>query len=179
MGGSVSEDRVEFYIKGRKNMPTPYHLKAVGLPNIYLLNGVSFEKDDEYGDTIHIDNLKGLHRAIGLYIIEKPSLMTGKEFRFLRKQMGLTQEDLSKKLKISAQTIANYEKQVTSNIGPADAFLRFAYLLHILPEDARTKLIKQMVDDLGMHCTRSRLPEPPRHHLVQGWQDHAFSACAF
>ena len=178
MGGPVKEDRVEFYIKGRERMPKPYHLKAVGLPNIYLLNGVSFEKDEEYGETVRIDSLKGLHRAIGLYIIEKPSLMTGKEFRFLRKQIGLTQEDLGRKLSISAQTIANYEKQVTSNIGPADAFLRFAYLLHILPEDARTELIKKMMDDLGTHRNRSRLPDGPRHSLVQGWQEHAFSACA-
>src|SRR6516162_999531 len=109
MGGPVSKDRIELYIEGREKSSKPYHLKAVGLPNVYLLNGVSFEKDDEYGDVAHIENIKGLHVAIGLYIVEKPGLMTGKEFRFLRKQMGLTQEGLGQKLQLSAQTIANYE----------------------------------------------------------------------
>lgn len=178
MGGPVNEDRIEFYIKGRDKMPEPYHLRAIGLPNIYLLNGISFENDEEYGDIIHIENLEGLHSAIGLYIIEKPSIMTGKEFRFLRKQIGLTQEDLGNKLSISAQTIANYEKQVTGKLGAADPFLRFAYLLHILPSDARTNLIKHMMDELGTRRNRSRLPDVPRHRLVQGWEDCTFQACA-
>lgn len=178
MGGSVSDNRIELYIEGREKLQKPYHLKAIGLPNVYLLNGVSFEKDEEYGDTAHIENLKGLHIAIGLYIVEKPGLMTGKEFRFLRKQMALTQEALAKKLKISEQTVANYEKQITNITGPADAYLRVTYLLYILPEDARTKLIKQMMDDLGARSKRSRLPDVPRHRLVEGWHDRGFSACA-
>jgi transcriptional regulator with XRE-family HTH domain len=178
MGGPVSKDRIELYIEGREKSSKPYHLKAVGLPNVYLLNGVSFEKDEEYGDVAHIENIKGLHVAIGLYIVEKPGLMTGKEFRFLRKQMGLTQEGLGQKLQLSAQTIANYEKQTTNSTGPADAFLRIAYLLHILPEDARTKLIKQMMENLGARSRRSRLPDMPRHRLVEGWHDRGLSACA-
>jgi hypothetical protein len=36
-------------------------------------------------------NLNGLHRAIGLRIIEKPELISGAELRFLRKQLDMTQ----------------------------------------------------------------------------------------
>ena len=43
----------------------PYHYVASGLPNIYLLNGVSHD-DTPYGEMVTIKNLNGLHRAIGL-----------------------------------------------------------------------------------------------------------------
>jgi transcriptional regulator with XRE-family HTH domain len=37
--------------------------------------------------------------------------MTSAEFRFLRKQMGLTQKELGERLGVEDQTIANYEKE--------------------------------------------------------------------
>lgn len=76
-----------FYIGGRPYLDEPYHLKGVGLPNIYLLNGVIFENDPDYGELITIENLEGLLRTIGLHIVEKCEPMTGAELRFLRKQM--------------------------------------------------------------------------------------------
>jgi putative transcriptional regulator len=54
----------------------------------------------DYGPMIHIENINGLHRAIGLHIVEKLEPMSGREFRFLRKQMGLTQSELSAHLGI-------------------------------------------------------------------------------
>lgn len=176
MGRPVSKDRIEFYIKGRERMAEPYHLKAIGLSNIYLLNGITFGHDEEYGNTVYIENLKGLHRAIGLHIIETASYLSGDEFRFLRKQMGLTQKELGERLGISDQTIANYEKGATSSIGPAEFALRVGYLLHILPDEARAKLVKSMFEEQGKRNKRKRLPDVPRRNIVQGWHECAFAA---
>ncbi|MGO8841602.1 MAG: helix-turn-helix domain-containing protein [Methyloceanibacter sp.] len=40
--------------------------------------------------------------------------MRGVELRFLRKQLGMTQAALARKMRVSDQTIANYEKENTS-----------------------------------------------------------------
>ena len=112
--------RAEFHIKGRPRLAEPYHLKGVGLPNIYLLNGVKVEHDPDYGRLVTIDNVDGLHRAIGLHIVEKRDRMTGDELRFLRKQMNLSQAALAKRLRVTDQTVANYETsrvRIWSHIG--------------------------------------------------------------
>jgi len=65
-----------------------------GIHFCYLLNDVTIKKTS-YGPMVEIENLNGLHHAIELYIIEKPEPVTGAEFRFLRKQMELTQDELA------------------------------------------------------------------------------------
>ena len=65
--------RAEFYIKGRRLLDKPYHLKAIGLPNVYLRNGVTIENDADYGKLITIEDIPGLHRAIGLISSPNPT----------------------------------------------------------------------------------------------------------
>jgi DNA-binding transcriptional regulator YiaG len=120
-------ERAEFFFKGQGQLAEPYHYRASGLDDIYLLNGVVIE-ETPYGPMVTIKNLNGLHHAIGLHIVEKAEPMTGAEFRFLRKQLGLTQAQLGKRLRVSDQTIANYEKGHTG-LGPADPLMRGFYLL--------------------------------------------------
>jgi putative transcriptional regulator len=87
-------ERAEFLVRGRRRAAEPYRYSASGLNNVFLLNGFAIEKTS-YGPVVKIDNLNDLHRAIGLYIVEKSEPMTGAEFRFLRKQMKLTQSELA------------------------------------------------------------------------------------
>jgi DNA-binding XRE family transcriptional regulator len=75
------------------------------------LNGFRFEDDPDYGRMVHVINLDGLHRAIGLHLIEKSDLT------FLRKQLNLTQAQLGKQMGVTDQTVANYEKGKTDT-GP-------------------------------------------------------------
>lgn len=110
-----------------------------GLDNIYLLNGVT-ERATSYGPMIQIENVNGLHRAIGLHIIEKSEPMTGAEFRFLRKQIQMSQVELADYMGVTDQTIANYEKERTS-IGPAKATILALYLLEVLPKQTRIEAI--------------------------------------
>ena len=90
-------ERTHFFIEGREFLAEPYHYVESGLDGVVLLNGVS-ETATDYGPMVHIENINGLHRAIGLHIVEKEEPMSGPEFRFLRKQMGLSQADLAKDL---------------------------------------------------------------------------------
>jgi DNA-binding transcriptional regulator YiaG len=156
--------QVEFFIRGDKALAEPYRYAACGLDNVYLLNGVALEETD-YGPMVTIEKLNALHRAIGLHIIEKAEPMSGPEFRFLRKEMELTQRELAAMMKISGQTIANYEKGNTS-LGPADPLMRITYLLHIIPGETRAKLLRATTGALP-----SRIPSTSREKLVQDWQE--------
>jgi putative transcriptional regulator len=163
-------ERAEFSIKGAELLAEPYHYNASGLDNIYLLNGVSFE-ETAYGPMVTIENIDGLHRAIGLRIITKPEQMTGAEFRFLRKQMGLSQANLAQMMGVSDQTIANYEKGNTSDFGPADAFVRIKYFLHILPDDVRAKFAKEMAKNLSNRRAKQGIPDMSFRKMVNGWTE--------
>jgi DNA-binding transcriptional regulator YiaG len=159
-------ERAEFFIEGRELLAKPYHYVASGLDNIFLLNGVT-EKATDYGPMVRIENINGLHRAIGLHIIENTNRMKGPEFRFLRKQMSLSQSELAKRLGVTDQTVANYEKG-NSKLGPADPFMRTFYLLSILPEQTRVEVLRSMMETPAKK-TRKKLPDFPRRKIVEYW----------
>ena len=166
--------RAEFRLRGRGLLAEPYQYTASGLSNIYLLNGVSIEST-AYGPIVNIENIIGLHHAIGLHIIEKPEPMTGAEFRFLRKQMEFTQAELATVMRTSDQTVANYEKGKTAELGPADPLMRITYLLHIIPKETRADVLKAVTERLGAN-RKGRLPDLPRRKIVQRWQEERRAA---
>jgi DNA-binding transcriptional regulator YiaG len=161
-------ERTSFFMKGREFLAEPYHYVESGLDNIFLLNGVSEEKTD-YGPMVHVENINGLHRAIGLHIVEKPEPMTGRELRFLRKQMSMTQSELAAHLGVTDQTVANYEKGKTE-FGPADGWMRIHYLLSILPEETRLGVIRAVTE------AHKKLPDVPRRQLVERWMENELQA---
>jgi transcriptional regulator with XRE-family HTH domain len=140
--------RYEFFLKGRPHSAKPYHLKGVGLPNVYLLNGFKIEVDPHYGRLVTIEKLPSLHKAIGLRLVLKKGPLTGDELRFLRKQMKWTQVELGASLGVTHQTVANYEKGKTgkgeTGAGAADIAVRFLYLSHIAPDKEKAALCKYL-----------------------------------
>lgn len=97
-----------------------------GLPNIYLSNGFN-EIETPYGKSVSIDDLEGLHRAIGMEIVTKEPTLSGLEFRFLRKELELSQDRLGNLLGRDAQTIALWEKEKSDLPKMADMLLRAIY----------------------------------------------------
>jgi DNA-binding transcriptional regulator YiaG len=146
----------EFALKGRRHLNTPYHFKACGLPNVYLLSGVKIEPDADYGELVTIDKLPELFIALAIELISKKDALTGKEMRFLRKRMERTQAELGKELCVDEQTVANYEKG-KHKPDPADIALRLLFVAHIvetLDEDHATEL-RLDAEDL-MRASRRR-----------------------
>ncbi len=137
--------RYEFFIKGPPRLTDPYHLEGVGLPNVYLLNGVEIENDPDYGQLVTISSLSDLHKAIGFSIAFKRGPLTGDEMRYLRKQMQLSQTTLARQLRVNHQTVANYEKGKTADTGPADLALRLLYLAHVTPDAELAWALREVV----------------------------------
>jgi DNA-binding transcriptional regulator YiaG len=109
---------------------TPYHYTACGLNDVYLTSGYQLE-DTPYGKGVSVKNADGLHQAIGLVLVNNKKLLSGKEIRFIRHQMDLTQSELARLFGTSTQQVARYEKEECEMPGPADRILRLLYNEHV------------------------------------------------
>ncbi len=107
---------------------TRYHYTECGLDNIYLLNGFK-SVETPRGIGVIIQDVEGLHLAIGTMLVRDKRNLSGKEFRFLRHELNLTQQNLALILGVSVQSVARWEKdQMKEGIpGPAQRLLRLLY----------------------------------------------------
>jgi putative transcriptional regulator len=103
-----------------------YHYRECGLDDVWLANGYRVEQTP-YGEAVAIEDAQGLHRAIARMIVEKPGKLTGKEFRFLRTELGMSQKKLGEFLGADAQAIARWERGVSDVPGPSDRLIRVLY----------------------------------------------------
>lgn len=116
-----------------------YHYTEVGLQNVWLANGYN-ERTTAYGKAVSIDDADGLHLAIGREIARQ-SYLTGCEFRFLRKELDLSQHRVADLLGTSEQTVALWEKRGKIP-KTADRMFRAIYLEAI---DGNVKL-KELIE---------------------------------
>jgi putative transcriptional regulator len=86
-----------------------YHYTQSGLDNVWLENGFTFDQTP-YGRGVIIENVHGLHEAIGYALLDKPGRLTGRELRFLRKELELSQSRLGELMGKTDQTVARWEK---------------------------------------------------------------------
>jgi DNA-binding transcriptional regulator YiaG len=82
-------------------------------------------------EEIFIHDIHGLHKAIGMILISKRGLLSGKEIKFIRSMLDLSQTTLAKIIGCSYQTILLWEKNKGEISKTADHLLRavfYAYL---------------------------------------------------
>jgi len=130
-------------VKGRHEMTTDnYHYTECGLDYVYLLGG--YELSD---GQVAINNIDGLHQAIGRFIITNRKNLSGKEVRFLRIEMGMSQDTLAKLLDVSEQTIHRWESGKTSDVPkPAEALVRLLYREQIGANSEIKGCLKRIAD---------------------------------
>jgi len=87
-----------------------YNYATCGLKDVWLLNGYEIIDDPEYGECVSIYDTAGLHKAIGHNIINNRPKLSGAEFRFLRKEMELSQQAVADLFGNDAQAVARWEK---------------------------------------------------------------------
>ncbi|MFA5040441.1 MAG: hypothetical protein WC464_02255 [Bdellovibrionales bacterium] len=109
----------------------PYNYKGCGLDNIYLLSGFDIIKDED-GNSVIIHNMDSLHRAIAKQLVMEQKVLSGKEIRFLRTYLDLSQSDLGKLLGCDSQSVARYEKEQCDIPSPTERLLRMMVLGHMM-----------------------------------------------
>jgi len=100
-----------------------YHYTECGLDNV-VLEGVIRVEDADGEETIYIPRINQLHKVIAKGIINRPTGMSGKELRFLRTEMGMTQAQLAELLHRDVQSIARWEKGEVEIDGNAETVVR-------------------------------------------------------
>jgi DNA-binding transcriptional regulator YiaG len=116
-----------YALEGRKAAKRSYHYTQCGLDDVFLLNGYKKHRTP-YGSGISIENVEGLHDAIARHMCLSKAALSGKELRFLRKLMDLTQSEVATNLGYDVQSVARWEKGKAEVNGAADRLLRILYL---------------------------------------------------
>jgi DNA-binding XRE family transcriptional regulator len=143
MGGRKLITSKRYLSRGPDVDCEPYQYRACGLDDVYLTSG--FERADTgYGAGVKIEDVEGLHHAIGFSLITDPKPLSPPEFRFLRKNMGLTQQDLAKRLQVDPQTVARYEKEQTAIPGSVNMLIRIFFMFHITSPEKRAELMETL-----------------------------------
>ena len=90
--------------------------------------------------------MEGLHKAIATDLVNQDARLSGKEFRFLRKELGLSQRALAQWLEVDEQTVANAEKSRGKRpiSKSADVLLRALYLESIKRQSPVTRMLKRI-----------------------------------
>ena len=102
-----------------------YHYTQCGLDDIWLVNGYEIY-DTPYGKGVSVQDVEGLSDLIAISLTEKPAPLTGKEFRFLRLALEMSQKRIGELVGKEAQTIANWEKSEKLH-QDADFLIRHIY----------------------------------------------------
>ncbi len=89
-------------------MARGYRYTECGLDNV-VIEGVDVVIDDMGDEVYCIPNVRGLHKVIARLIVTQLRRVSPKELRFLRTEMGLTQQQLAEILKVSRVTVTRWE----------------------------------------------------------------------
>ena len=99
-----------------------YHYTECGLDNVWLENGYAVHRTP-YGRGVSIDDADGLHVVLVAEVVKKKGRITGKELRFLRSHLALSQVNLGKCLGATEQSVSLWER--TGKVpAPTDALVR-------------------------------------------------------
>ena len=125
-----------------------YHYVESGLDNVWLESGVTIENHPDYGELVAIVNVKGLHEALGRAIATSSTELTGAEFRFLRRELELSQKDAARLIGSSEQTVSLWERNPNQPVGTAAAgtLMRMLYLEHLDGPPHIRELVEALAD---------------------------------
>lgn len=100
-----------------------YRYTESGLDNVIIENA-DFIMDDSGEEVICVPAVNLLHRTIAEGILRRKSRLSGPELRFLRTEMGLTQDQLADLLHTSPDAVAQWEEGTARIEGAAETVLR-------------------------------------------------------
>lgn len=115
-----------------------YEYKESGLKGVVLGN-ITVHECPSCGEVLpEIPKVKQIHKLIAEYLVKKQSPLTGEEFRFLRKTMGISAKELARVLGVTPVTVSRWENN-KENIGlQSDRLLR---ALFVVRPERRTHLL--------------------------------------
>jgi DNA-binding transcriptional regulator YiaG len=126
-------------------MKDRYHYLESGLDNVFLMGGFQFDHGPS-GRTVAIQDIEGLHQAIARALIGKRQRLTGKEFRFLRTELLLSQAALAHALGVRELTVARWEKGISEIPVATEAAVRQWYAESVGEHPRMRELLSRIAD---------------------------------
>jgi DNA-binding transcriptional regulator YiaG len=147
---------------------TTYHYVECGLDNVFI-EGMDVVKDHGGEETVVIPEIGNLHRVIAEGIITQPHKMSGNELRFLRSEMGMTQSNLAKILKVKLLTVSRWERDESDINDAAEMLIRLLAIHRLgLKVDMNVDQVSEKVnDDLRKEPIRISGVDPSHYHLLE------------
>lgn len=119
-----------------------YHYTTCGLDNVWLQNGYTV-KQTAYGQAVAVVDADALHAMLAIRITEKPGRLSGKEFRFLRTMMCLSQLSLAAMVGVTEQALSLWER--TGKVPKSgDALVRMLILEKLKGDGKMSEVINRV-----------------------------------
>ena len=129
-----------------------YRYTESGLDNV-IIEGAQVLVDDAGDSCVTIPNVNGLHKAIAQGIVLRRSAMIGRELRFLRTEMGMTQAELAALVHREPLAISRWERGEIEIDSNAETLIR-------LHETERLGLSPIPVADVAGWCVPTAQTPP-------------------
>lgn len=146
--------------------PKWHHYLDCGLDNVWIEGGFD-EIESPYGNGVAIHDLDGLHRCIAQCLVNKHGPLTGREFRFLRNELDLSQLALGSLCGRNERTVREWETRDEPVEEPANTIVRFIYQQRVDPSTSYEelhRLIKQF------QALDKELHEMKLRSTAEGWK---------
>jgi len=137
--------------------PETYRYREAGLDGVILLGGVTEIECAACRNTyVHVEKEQQLLQVIALILLMKPGHLTGRELRFLRRGMELSQADLAKSLGVRRETIAERESKKDPALKADSEFFSrvvlLKYFLEYLEQEGNDHLGSLHRQELNQFC---------------------------
>lgn len=118
--------------KLQETSKSDYKYLESGLDNVMICD-IEMIKCSCGEESALIPRILAVHEAIANCLLEKGNQLTGKEIRFLRKEMGLKGRDFADLVNVDNATLSRWENGKTKPSVKADRLIRVLYAVKMKP----------------------------------------------
>lgn len=149
--------------KTMKKVKKTYSYSESGLDNIMLANTQVYicECGEELPIISHVESL---HRVIAFELIKSKNHLSGKEARFIRKQLGMKAIQLAEILGVDKVTVSRWENDNNAIGNANDRLIRLLYLTK-MAEELRQIIPTETLTEI-MSNIKTSMKKPSRRHSV-------------
>lgn len=120
-----------------------YQYKETGMDNVWLVNGHT-TVEGPGGTTVQVMSVRQLEKALAQILVQSEAALSGRALRFLRLQLGLQRTEMGRIIGVGAETIIQWEKEITVLPVAADFLARVVYVSQLTPSVTAAALLEQM-----------------------------------
>ncbi len=144
-----------------------YRYSECGLDRVFI-EGLEVVVDDAGEEVYSIPNLSFLHWAIAKSIVMQKNGLSGKDLRFLRTEMGLTQAELAEVFRVTRATANRWEQDKVEIDSNAQVVIRLlaAERLGITLEVSVEEMAKRSVSSADTSPIRIDGKDPSNYRLI-------------